>query len=116
MSQKQFKLTYGTMFNPPRELHEGFDKSLRAVKADLGREYGLFINGREVYCADKFSETSPTDRGLELAVFQSAGRAEARPPWRRPRRPSAPGAPRPGKRGWPWCARRPTSSTGAPLR
>ncbi|MCF8032354.1 MAG: aldehyde dehydrogenase family protein [Desulfarculaceae bacterium] len=76
MSQKQFKLTYGTMFNPPQELHEGFDKALSTVKAGLGQEYGLFIGGQDVYCADKFSETSPTDTGQELGVFQAAGQAE----------------------------------------
>ncbi|MCB2227752.1 MAG: aldehyde dehydrogenase family protein [Desulfarculaceae bacterium] len=77
MTEKKFKLTYGTMFNPPQELHDGFDKSLEKVKAGLGQEYGLLIGGREVYCDKKITETSPSNTGLELAVFQSGGQAEA---------------------------------------
>ena len=36
-----FKLTYGTMFDPPEELHTRFDDALEKVKAGLGKEFGM---------------------------------------------------------------------------
>ena len=30
-----FKLTYATMFNPPDELHTGFDKAVEALKKNF---------------------------------------------------------------------------------
>lgn len=77
MTQGKFKLTYGTMFNPPKELHDQFEAALNRVKDDLGREYGLLIGGQDVYCSEKIAETSPADTGQTLAVFQAAGQAEA---------------------------------------
>lgn len=38
-----FTLTYATMFNPPEELHKGFDKAVANLKANLGKEYGMII-------------------------------------------------------------------------
>jgi len=32
-----FKLTYATMFNPPEELHKGFDRAVANLKANLQR-------------------------------------------------------------------------------
>jgi hypothetical protein len=48
-----FKLTYATMFNPPEELHTRYDKELARIKASLGQEYGMIIDGKEVKAADK---------------------------------------------------------------
>ena len=36
-----FKLTYSTMFAPPRELHERFDAALARVRQGLGQTHGL---------------------------------------------------------------------------
>ena len=44
-----FKLTYSTMFNPPEALHEGFDKAVAKLKQNLGKEYGKFIDGKDVF-------------------------------------------------------------------
>ena len=33
-----FKLTYGTMHNPPQELHDNYEKRLQS-KAQPGKEY-----------------------------------------------------------------------------
>ncbi len=70
-----FKLTYATMFNPPEALHAGFDKALEKLKAGLGKEYGMLINGKEVFAAEKFEDRSPINADWVLAVMQK-GNAE----------------------------------------
>ncbi len=65
-----FKLTYATMFNPPEELHTGFDKAVANLKANLGKEYGMFINGRDVFADDKFEDHSPVNTNWMLARMQ----------------------------------------------
>jgi hypothetical protein len=40
-----FKLTYATMHTPPQELHDDFDNALEELKASLGKEYPMYING-----------------------------------------------------------------------
>ena len=56
-----FKLTYATMFNPPEELHTRYDAALVKVKAGLGAEHGMFINGKDVFTAEKFENRNPAD-------------------------------------------------------
>ena len=51
-----FKLTYATMFNPPEELHVGFDAAVAKLKKNLGKEYGMIINGKEVFADDKWDD------------------------------------------------------------
>ena len=48
----QFKLTYATMFNPPKELHVRFDDALARVRADLGQEYGMLVGGQERFAGN----------------------------------------------------------------
>ena len=48
---ESFKLTYATMFNPPEELHTRFEQALAKVKANLGKEYGMIINGKDHFAA-----------------------------------------------------------------
>lgn len=59
-----FKLTYATMFNPPEELHTGFDKAVEKLKQNMGREYGMFIDGKEIFADDKFDDRSPVKHRL----------------------------------------------------
>lgn len=72
MSEK-FKLTYATMFNPPEELHTRFDETLTQIKANLGREYGMIINGKEVFADEKFEDRSPINTDWVLGIFQKGG-------------------------------------------
>ena len=72
-----FKLTYATMFNPPEELHTRFEESLKRVKAGLGKEYGMFINGEERFAAEKFQDRSPVNTDLVLGVFQKGTAQDA---------------------------------------
>jgi 1-pyrroline-5-carboxylate dehydrogenase len=70
MTQTAFKLTYATMFNPPEELHDRFDEALKVVTANLGKEYGMFINGQERFADDKVEDRSPANTDVVLGLFQ----------------------------------------------
>jgi 1-pyrroline-5-carboxylate dehydrogenase len=69
-AENTFKLTYSTMFNPPEALHERFDEALAQVKARLGQEYGMIIDGNERYAAEKFEDRSPINTDWVLGIFQ----------------------------------------------
>src|SRR5512147_1468332 len=72
-----FKLTYSTMFNPPEELHKGFDKAVARLKANLGQEYGMIIDGKDVFAEDKYEDRSPVNTDWVLAVMQKGDASHA---------------------------------------
>jgi len=45
MADAKFKLTYATMFNPPPELHTRFEEEVAKIRANLGQDYAMIING-----------------------------------------------------------------------
>jgi len=75
---EKFKLTYSTMFNPPEELHTKFDAAVKTIKAGLGKEYGMIINGKDVFASEKFEDRSPINTDLVLAVMQKGTEEHAR--------------------------------------
>lgn len=72
-----FKLTYSTMFNPPEELHKGFDKAVVRLKANLGKEYGMIIDGKDVFADDKYEDRSPVNTEWVLAIMQKGNATQA---------------------------------------
>src|SRR5512133_2326152 len=72
-----FKLTYGNMFNPPEEMHKGFDKAVAKLKSNLGREYGMIIDGKDVFADDKYEDRSPVNTDWVLAVMQKGNASQA---------------------------------------
>lgn len=72
-----FKLTYATMYNPPDELHTAYDQSIADLKANLGKEYAMFIDGKDVFADDKFEDRSPIDTNIVLAVMQKGNETHA---------------------------------------
>jgi len=72
-----FKLTYATMFNPPEELHTHFDTALAKVKASLGADHGMFINGKDVFTAEKFEDRNPANTDVVLGTFQKGDEKSA---------------------------------------
>ena len=72
-----FKLTYATMFNPPEALHVQFDAALAKVKASLGKEHGMIIDGKEVFTAEKFEDRNPANIDQVLGIFQKGTAVEA---------------------------------------
>jgi 1-pyrroline-5-carboxylate dehydrogenase len=72
-----FKLTYATMFNPPEELHKGFDGAVAKLKQNLGKEYGMIINGKDVFSDDKWDDHSPVNTDWVLARMQKGNASHA---------------------------------------
>ena len=64
-----FKLTYATMFNPPEELHVGFDGAVAKLKQNLGKEYSMIINGKDVFADDKWDDHSPVNTDWVLGSY-----------------------------------------------
>lgn len=76
-SESAFKLTYATMHNPPEELHTNFESALAKVRANLGKEHGMLIDGKEVFTAEKYEDRNPAKIDEVLAVFQKGTPKEA---------------------------------------
>ncbi len=72
-----FKLTYATMFNPPEELHKGFDAAVIELKQNLGKEYSMIIDGRDVFADEKFDDRSPVNTDWVLAKMQKGNASHA---------------------------------------
>jgi 1-pyrroline-5-carboxylate dehydrogenase len=72
-----FKLTYATMFNPPEELHTRFDEALAKAKANLGKDYGMIINGKDVFADEKFEDRNPANTDVVLGTFQKGNEKNA---------------------------------------
>ena len=77
MADKEFELTYATMFNPPEELHTRFEEALIAVKGNLGKEHGMIINGEERFADEKFEDRSPVNTDMVLGFFQKGTARDA---------------------------------------
>jgi len=73
-----FKLTYATMYNPPEELHTRFDEALAKHKANFGKEYAMFIDGKEVFSPEKIEDRSPANTDIVLGIFQKGTAEQAR--------------------------------------
>ena len=73
-----FKLTYATMFNPPEELHIRFNQALEQVRAALGKEYGMFIGGKDVFADEKLPDICNSNLDTTLAVMQKGTAEHAR--------------------------------------
>ena len=68
----KFRLTYATMFDPPDELHAGYEQAVESAKGELGREYPMFIGGKDVVASEKHENRSPIDTSMVLGIFQRA--------------------------------------------
>jgi 1-pyrroline-5-carboxylate dehydrogenase len=65
------------MFNPPEELHEGFDKAVANLKKNLSKEYGMIINGKDVFSKEKYEDRSPVNTDWVLAKMQKGDKKHA---------------------------------------
>src|SRR5690606_23186804 len=69
-AREPFRLTYATMFDPPRELHERFDAALAEVRSNLGVEHAMLIGGEDRRADGQFESRSPIDTDWLLGRFQ----------------------------------------------
>ncbi len=76
-SESSFKLTYATMHNPPEELHQHFDEALAKIRAHLGQEYAMIIDGKDVFASEKIEDRNPANTDEVLGVFQKGTVADA---------------------------------------
>ncbi len=74
---EKFKLTYATMHNPPDELHTKYEAAMTKIRATLGQEYAMIINGKDVYADEKFEDYTPIDTRVKLAVLQKGDASHA---------------------------------------
>jgi len=65
------------MFNPPEELHKGFDAAVAKLKQNMGKEYGLIINNKDVFADEKFDDFSPVNTEWKLATMQKGNATHA---------------------------------------
>jgi 1-pyrroline-5-carboxylate dehydrogenase len=72
-----FKLTYSTMFDPPRELHVRFEEALATVRSFLGAEHAMLIGGRDERALRQFDAKSPIDTRTVLGRFQAGDATHA---------------------------------------
>ncbi len=59
MADAEFRLTYATMYDPPSELHTHFEEEVTKIKANLGQDYAMIIDGKDVTSDEKFENRSP---------------------------------------------------------
>jgi 1-pyrroline-5-carboxylate dehydrogenase len=72
-----FKLTYATMFDPPEEMHNRFEKALADVKSSLGKDQPMLINGKDRFATLTFEDRSPINTDWNLGVFQQGSTDDA---------------------------------------
>lgn len=66
------------MYNPPEELHTKFDEALAKHKAEYGKEYAMFIDGKEVLSKEKLEDRFPANTDVVLGVFQKGTADDAK--------------------------------------
>ncbi len=76
MADAKFKLTYATMYDPPPELHTRFEEEVAKIKANLGQDYAMIIDGKDVFTDEKSEDRSPIDSEMLLGTFQSASKEQ----------------------------------------
>ena len=57
------------MFDPPEELHSHYEGALAGLLTNLGKSYGMLINGSEVTTPGTYPVANPADPEQILADF-----------------------------------------------
>ena len=57
------------MHNPPEELHQHFDEALTKLRAHLGQEYAMMIDGKDVFSSEKIEDRNPANTEEVLGIF-----------------------------------------------
>ena len=71
MAQK-IRITYATLSADNEELQRSYDEAAERVRAELGKEYPVVVNGEERWREDHYAEPSPIDKDLIIGRFSQA--------------------------------------------
>ena len=71
MAQK-IRVTYATLSADNEELQRSYDEAAERVRAELGKEYPVVVNGEERWREDHYAEPSPIDKDLIIGRFSQA--------------------------------------------
>lgn len=77
MSKADFELTYGSMYQPPEELHHAFERALKAATGQGAQEHPLWIGGKAVRSQEHLEKRSPANLDTLLGRFSVATLREA---------------------------------------
>ena len=58
------------MYGPPKELHHNYEEALKVVKNNLGKDYPMIIDGKDVRVQEKLEDRSPINQDWLLGTFQ----------------------------------------------
>ncbi len=71
MSEK-FRVTYATLSADNEDLQRSYDEAAERVRAELGREYPIIVNGEERFTDERYDEPSPIDSNIVIGRFSQA--------------------------------------------
>ena len=71
MAQK-IRITYATLSADNEDLQRSYDEAAEGVRAELGKEYPVIVNGEERWREDHYAEPSPIDKDLIIGRFSQA--------------------------------------------
>src|SRR6266704_2164127 len=71
MAQK-FRITYATLSADNEDLQRSYDEAAERVKAELGKEYPVIVNGEERMRDARHVEPTPIDETLVIGSFSQA--------------------------------------------
>ncbi len=73
LAPDKMKVTYTTSAADMDKIHEAFDSALEKVRSECGRDYPIYINGKETHSdTPPIVDTSPINTDLVLGRFTSA--------------------------------------------
>ena len=80
MSEFKNEYTWGKAVenNSTNSFHANFEKALDEVKKEIGKEYPIIINGKEIYYDDRFTVRSPSNTKISVAEFPKASVNDAK--------------------------------------
>ena len=75
MSEK-FRVTYATLSADNEDLQRNYDEAAERVRAELGKEYPIIVNGEERWTEERYDEPSPVDSNIVIGRFSQASASD----------------------------------------
>jgi 1-pyrroline-5-carboxylate dehydrogenase len=69
---QEFRITYATLSADNEDLQRNYDEAAERMKAELGKEYPVIVNGQERWREDRYNEPSPIDETVTIGSFSQA--------------------------------------------